>query len=185
MREDRRRDDAPVRATLARRRLRPATRAREPRREGGAGRRRGALPFPPTGGNGRAPPPRNGTEHGRAGRERGDAPAGRSRCGEASSGSGRRRARAGKRAAVRREPPAAEPDTGPRTGRGERADARPPFFPLSTSLSRPPRAPVRTHRSVRTTHARPGERASRRELEERGRAGEAGRATPPPPLAER
>ncbi|XP_057617196.1 serine/arginine repetitive matrix protein 2-like [Chionomys nivalis] len=75
-REDRRRDDAPGRApsrdTGSVRHARPGATAR-----GRAGRRRGALPFPPRrGGNTDAHHPPE-TEHGRAGRERGDTPAGR------------------------------------------------------------------------------------------------------------
>lgn len=65
-------------------------------------------------------------------------------------------------------------------GRGEeneRADARPPPFPLlDLSLTTATRA--RAHAQVRAhnTRARPGERASRRELEENA-GEEAGRAT--------
>ncbi|XP_057617135.1 collagen alpha-1(III) chain-like [Chionomys nivalis] len=74
-REDRRRDDAPGRApsrdTGSVRHARPGATAR-----GRAGRRRGALPFPPDGGDTDAHHPPE-TEHGRAGRERGDTPAGR------------------------------------------------------------------------------------------------------------
>lgn len=85
---------------------------------------------------------------------------------------------------VRREP-AKGGRTGPRTGPGERASerARSPL-PLSTSLSRPPRAPVRTHTSVRHSAARDPGSASRRENSRSAvRACGHGRAKPPPPLS--
>ena len=152
------------------------TRAREPRREGGGGTPTRGAPLPPTGdGTRTTPQKRNGT----AGRERGDTPAGR--CGAVRQAAG---VDGGEREREREPPSTVSP--GQRQsqtrvlGRGEeteRVNARPPFPPpVSTSLSRPPRAPVRTHTPVRTTHARPGERASRRATR-----ATRGRQSQPPP----
>ena len=52
----------------------------------------------------------------------------------------------------------------------ERAGPAPPSL-FSISPSRPPRAPVRTRRCVRTAPRATGGGASRRELKKRGRAG--------------